>query len=161
MTYPQLREMISNYTKTLTKKTRSTESSEHLPNLLLRMPLKRTETIARHIFEGLSSMLDRWHPQPSPVTSQLPSANNFGNYAPFYSSDISTKRFPFDLRRDPHRSHPRLHQTHMGYPRRGKGLNPCYVCGAADHPWIHCPRKAPGRGCAVCGSLAHRTNICA
>ena len=37
----------------------------------------------------------------------------------------------------------------------------CYNCGEPGHFAKFCPHKAKGKGCAVCGSLAHRAEMCA
>ena len=43
----------------------------------------------------------------------------------------------------------------------GNNVRWCYGCGEPGHFAKFCPHKAKGKGCAVCGSLAHRTDMCA
>ena len=121
MTYPQLREMISNYTKTLTRKTRTTETPL-MPQKLLQRMQKRTKT-SDDIFEGLSCMLDRRYPQPSPVPNSFP-AQTTSAITPPSTPATYPPRVPFDPRRDPHRLHPLLHQIHMATLDGAKDLTP-------------------------------------
>ena len=156
MTYPQLREMISNYTKTLTKKTCTAETTS------------ASDPPPREVDEDRSDRRHHRRPKlharpPAPITNAPPT-----NYTPQTTPIVTSVSTPtLQVPRDPPRPAPGPPQAFpattpnaYGHSRRGQGPNPCFVCGAAGHSWIHCPRKVPGRGCAVCGSLAHRTNLC-
>ena len=138
MTYPQLREMISNYTKTLTRKTRTTDStnaSEAAPK-----DAEEDKNERRHFRR---SKLHARPPVPptSPVPNSFP-AQTTSAITPPSTSATYPPRGPFRPPPGPPQITPTSAPNTYGYPRRGKGLNPCYVCGAADHPWIQCSRKA-------------------
>ena len=45
-------------------------------------------------------------------------------------------------------------------PKRGKGPQPCYICGEEGHRWGSCDKKKWTKGCGVCGSTAHLTFRC-
>ena len=135
MTYPQLRDMIKNYLKTLSKKTKTSEAPESPetsePDFTDEKPHRR--------FRRRPKLNARPSPQPpngprrdaggpphsdkhstlGSTTSQRPPAYPVAN--------------PNQLLRPPHQNMPPANT--YGALRRGKGPHPCFVCGAADHPW--------------------------
>ena len=159
MTYPQLRTMISNYMKTLTKRTRPSDTADPPETPSSDQGHDRPDRRYRH--------RPKLHAQPAPLQSSNPARPTPA--APPAAAPHGTRPPRMPQATAPPYAQPPYQQpmpapqapNTYGPIRRGKGTNPCFVCGAADHAWIFCTKKMAGRGCAVCGSLAHRTSTCA
>ena len=158
LTYPQLREIIKNYLKTLGKKAKAGESKEAGESSETE---QAEEKPTRH---GRRRHRLNAHPGQSVNVKEknaVPNTASGTSTTPQVGIQNPALPVPQNAYVPPQPSTVPHPTPTYGVPRRGIGTHPCYVCGALGHPWVQCPQKIPRRGCAVCGSLAHKTNVCA